>query len=509
MFRSQQLIRPLVRSIVANVGSHANSAPRNTLSFVARASTLAIPTPKIPAPDKPMSRQAIYDTCKPVMVGCDNTVPDIAQSHGSILVDMDGHKVVDCYSSFASQALGHNHPALSDPHFENRLLRAAKAKPANPDMPNENVARFILAFQQLLPAAFRDPSTGAAKLFFIDGGSAAVENALKAAMDARGRDLVEAGILTEAQAKAGNLHTGIIHFKRAFHGRGGYTLSLTNTDPGKIDYFARFDHWPRVSSPFRTFPATAESDAAAIKAEAQALGEIRAAIAAQPHGLSAIVLEAIQAEGGDHHFRPEFLRELRTICDAHGLYLIFDEVQAGMGITGKAWAFEHSGVMPDLFAFGKKAQVCGVAARHDFRAGKDSVFSVASRINSTWGGNSADYVRSEHTIRTILLNDYIGNAARRGAELKKGLEKIAERHSNIISNARGQGLMCAFDLRDTNLRNAMYNELKNHRFGPEKMGVLALKRGDRALGFRPFLDVDAATIQFILNAVETIAGHLN
>src|SRR5438105_5634180 len=161
------------------------------------------------------------------------------------------------------------------------------------------------------------------RYFFIEGGAMAVENALKAAMDWKVRKNLQSG--------RGERGTEIIHFERAFHGRSGYTLSLTNTDPRKTAYFAKFT-WPRILSPSLDFSLpSAQREGVAAEREKLAEQQIRNTLIQRGPDVAAIIVEPIQGEGGDNHFRGEFLQQLRRICDEHELLLIFDEVQTGIG----------------------------------------------------------------------------------------------------------------------------------------------------------------------------------
>jgi L-lysine 6-transaminase len=150
----------------------------------------------------------------------------------------------------------------------------------------------------------------------------------------------------------------VIHFRQAFHGRLGYTLSLTNTDPIKHKYFPKFK-WPRIHNPAIKFPLNEENLKKVQEEEQLALNQIKDAIKEYGHNIAALIIEPIQAEGGDNHFRKEFLVALREICDENEIMYIMDEVQTGIGLTGKMWAHEHF-VKPDIIAFGKKSQVCGI-----------------------------------------------------------------------------------------------------------------------------------------------------
>ena len=180
----------------------------------------------------------------------------------------------------------------------------------------------------------------------------------------------------------------IIHFNQAFHGRSGYTMSMTNTDPNKILYFPKFN-WPRVLNPKITFPLTEENLKNVIAAENESLKQIKDSITNNKDDIAAIILEPIQGEGGDNHFRKEFFLQLRQICDESEVMLIFDEVQTGIALTGKWWAHQHY-VQPDLISFGKKTQVCGVLSTDRIDEIEENVFRKPSRINSTWGGNMVD-----------------------------------------------------------------------------------------------------------------------
>src|SRR5207249_2191246 len=169
--------------------------------------------------------------------------------------------------------------------------------------------------------------------------------------------------------------------------------------------------------------------------------QIRDVIARKGPDIAAIIIEPIQGEGGDNHFRMEWFKTLRTICDENDILLIFDEVQTGMGLTGKGWCCEHFGVMPDLLSFGKKAQVCGIMAGPRLDEVKDNVFRLPSRINSTWGGNFTDYVRSTHFLRIIEEEKLVENARLKGELFKRGLEKLRAQFPTLISAVRGRGLL--------------------------------------------------------------------
>jgi L-lysine 6-transaminase len=426
------------------------------------------PSPVLPG-------QVVRELEKHILVDGFKIVIDLEKSRGSHLVDLPtGRSFIDLYSFYASQPIGYNHPHFSRPEVEADLLRAAKIKVANSDMYSVQYATFIDTFSRVmgLPPLER--------YFFIEGGSLAVENALKAAMDWKVRKNIAVG--------KGERGTEIIHFENAFHGRSGYTMSLTNTDPRKVDFFAKFP-WPRISTPSINFalpePQRTED---VIAKEQKAEREIREVIARKRDDMAAIIIETVQGEGGDRHFRREWLETLRRICDENEMLLIFDEVQVGMGITGRNWCCEHFGVLPDLLCFGKKAQVCGVMAGPRLDEVKDNVFRLPSRISSTWGGNFTDFVRSTHYLRVIEDEHLVENARDKGEYFKTQLEAMQAKFPNITSAVRGRGLLLAFSLPNRELRDRFWK-------GAYELGLLVVRCGERSIRLRPVLDVKDDVIE--------------
>ncbi|HET9766387.1 MAG TPA: L-lysine 6-transaminase [Thermoanaerobaculia bacterium] len=412
-------------------------------------------------------------------------VLDLERSHGSWLYDsLRERELLDFFTNFSSYPMGYNHPKLLTPEVRERLLRAAVVKPSNADLYTPYFAEFVATFARTVPAAFQR------RLFFVDGGALAIENALKAAFDWKVRKNLAAG--------KGELGSQVIHFRQAFHGRSGYTLSLTNTDPKKTDYFPKFD-WPRIHNPALSFPVTEEVLRRVQQEERQAIDAIHGALAERAPDVAAIIVETIQSEGGDNHFRPEFLRALRQIADEHEVMLVFDEVQTGFATTGRWWCFEHFGVEPDLFAFGKKTQQCGMAstARVDE---VDSVFKVSSRINSTWGGNLVDMVRCQRFVEIIEEDDLLENAAVMGRHLLAGLRGLEEAFPGKVTNARGLGLYAAFDLPSTELRNATLKAMTEN-------DLMALPCGDRSVRFRPPLVVCREEVDEAIRRSERALGQ--
>jgi L-lysine 6-transaminase len=366
-------------------------------------------------------------------------VVDLERSHGSYLVDArSGKEYLDFFTFIASNALGMNHPKLTEPSFLQRLGRVSVNKPSNSDIYTIEMAEFVDTLSRhAMPE-------GMPHLFLVEGGAVAVENALKAAFDWKIRRNRRKGI-------PGEVGTRVVHFRECFHGRTGYTMSMTNTDPAKTDLYPKFD-WPRVENPKVRFPLEGANLEAVREAECRASGEIEQAFKDHPDDIAAILIEPVQGEGGDNHFRPEFFRELRRLADEHDALLIFDEVQTGVGLTGRFWAWENFGVRPDIIVFAKKMQVCGIIASERLDEEPDNVFRVSSRINSTWGGSLTDCVRSTRILEVIAEEGLVENAATQGRRLREGMESLQAEFPRLVSNARGLGLMCAIDLPDGKTR---------------------------------------------------------
>ena len=423
--------------------------------------------------NNPTATDVLHTIEQHVLLDGFKIVIDLEKSRGSYIYNAASNsRLIDLYGFFGSLPVGYNHPYFEQEDVKRDLLRASEIKIANSDVYSEGYARFIETFSRV---AGMKPLE---RYLFIEGGALAIENTLKAAMDWKVRKNMAAG--------RGERGTDILHFRRAFHGRSGYTMSLTNTDPRKTDLFAKFD-WPRVSNPAIDFSLPEnEREADVIAREKKSEEEIRSAIAKRGTDICAIIIEPIQGEGGDNHFRGEWLKKLREICDENEILLIFDEIQTGFGTTGRTWCCEYFGIVPDLMAFGKKAQACGVMAGPRIDEVKDNAFRLPSRLNSTWGGNFTDMVRSTHFMHIIESEKLVENARVMGERIVKSLHAIAAEFP-IMTAVRGRGLFIAFDLPDPKTRDEFWKGLFDG-------GVLALKSGEQAIRFRPALDIHAEAV---------------
>ena len=415
---------------------------------------------------------------------------DMEKSKGVYIYDAKHNRtLLDFFTCFASVPLGYNHPKMvNDEEFKKNLMMAAMTNPSNSDIYTTQYAQFVDTFGRVgipdyLPHAF-----------FIAGGSLAIENALKVAMDWKVQKNFAKGYTKERGFQ-------VIHFEHAFHGRSGYTLSLTNTHPSKTKWFAKFD-WPRVSVPYMNFPYSDANHEDLLQREALSIAQIKTAFKENKDDICAIIVEPIQSEGGDNHLRKEFMEQLRVLADENEAMLIYDEVQTGVGLTGKFWCHEHFGekARPDIIAFGKKMQVCGILVSNRVDEVENNVFRVSSRINSTWGGSLVDMVRSSKIMEIIEEDNLCDNAAKMGEYLQDQLTDIAAKYP-VMSNIRGKGLLTAFDFPNNTIRDKFIEAgLEND--------VMFLGCGNKSIRFRPALIIEQKHIDDGLAILQKIVAKM-
>jgi len=415
-------------------------------------------------------------------------VLDLERSRGVHLFDAKRQEYfLDFFSFYATNPVGLNHPRLTAEDTVRELGTVAIQKPSNSDVYSRELADFVDVFAHEAKPDFMK------YLFFIEGGALAVENALKTAFDWKVRKNFMRGLKEEKGYQ-------VIHFRQAFHGRSGYTLSLTNTaDPRKTQYFPKFN-WPRITNPKCTFPLEGENLRHVEELEHQAVQEIQSTVAQQGEDIACLIIEPIQGEGGDNHFRPEFHRVLRRICDESEILLIHDEVQTGFGGSGCMWAGQYY-VQPDIITFGKKTQVCGIMASGRLDEVPDHVFRIPSRVNSTWGGNLVDMVRCRHFLNIYRDERLLENTKQMGGVLLRELQKLHEEFPDRVMNPRGLGLLCAFDLPTTEFRQQFRKKLFERR-------LVLLGCGERSVRFRTALNINEEELMRGLQIIRRVLGEM-
>ncbi len=419
--------------------------------------------------------EEVQNTLRKYMLvdGFDFTL-DLEESQGAYLYDSKHKKrLLDFFTFVASNPLGMNHPKMNNEEFIRKIGKVALSKPSLSDVYSQVQAEFVDTFFKIaIPSYFKYS-------FFVEGGTLAVENALKTAFDWKVRKNFKKGYKEDKGQQ-------IIHFKEAFHGRSGYCLSMTNTDPNKILHFPKFK-WPRILNPKVKFPLNDENLKQVINAEETAVNQIKQALHDNKDDIAALIIEPIQGEGGDNHFRKEFFIKLRELCDENEMLLIFDEVQTGIALTGKWWAHQHY-VQPDIISFGKKTQVCGILSTNRIDDVEENVFRKPTRINSTWGGNMVDMFRFKKILEIIKEEELVENCRIQGEYLQKRMKDLTIKYPDKLSNARGLGLFCAFDFKTPELRNKIVSKCFDE-------GMMVLGCGEKTLRFRPPLIIKQEEIE--------------
>ena len=433
--------------------------------------------------------RSVHETLKKYqLVDGFDVVFDMEKSQGVWLHDsVTQEKYLDCFTCFASWPIGYNHPMMTEPEFFNKISKVSINNPVNSDLYTREMAEFVEMF-----ATYASPD-GFNNHFWVAGGALAIENALKTAFDWKARKLGR---------KIGDTCEDlvIIHLREAFHGRSGYTMSLTNTDPVKTGLFPKFD-WPRIHNPCIEYDLDGNVSNDIAASESQSKKDLDAAFSKHGDRVAGIIVEPMQGEGGDNHFRSEFLQMLRDYSDNHDCLLIFDEIQTGVGITGKMWAHQNfNGVIPDIISFGKKTQCCGIFVGERIDEVDENVFNISSRLNSTWGGNLADMVRFSLYLEIIEEEGLVEKAAESGKYLLKNLEDLQNEYSHLVSNSRGRGLFCAFDLPDGISRDKMANYIMDE-------GAIVLGSGVKSIRFRPHLNISRDEIDLGVDMIRKALGR--
>jgi 4-aminobutyrate aminotransferase len=332
-----------------------------------------------------------------------------ARGEGHRLYDTDGKAYLDFANGIAVSVLGHGHPAVTAAiHAQvDRLIAPCSAM---------GYAESTVRHAKLLAEFLPEPLDS---IFFMNSGSEAIEGAIKLARRVTGRP-------------------GIIAFRGAFHGRTIGAASITSSN---INY--RLGYEPLLPGVYISpFPSAyrdfAGDEERAVEVCLKHLRDLLATTV-PPSAVAGMIIEPMQGEGGYIPAPPAFLRALRAICDEHGIVLIADEVQAGFGRTGKMWAFEHSGIVPDVVCMAKAiANGLPLSALASSKALQ--VRWGRSAHGTTYGGNPVSCAAGIAVLETIRAERLVENSAARGAELVAGLRGIAADDPRI-GDVRGLGLM--------------------------------------------------------------------
>jgi 4-aminobutyrate aminotransferase len=379
--------------------------------------------------------------------------PLVAESgSGCVVTDVDGNRFLDFAAGIAVCSTGHSHPKVVAAIKEqaDRLIHIAATDFYEP--------RYLEFMERLAAIA---PFTERARVFLTNSGTEAVEGAIKLA----------------------RYHThrpGIIAFEGAFHGRTLGALSLTNS---KVKQRAGFGPLiPMVHhAPFPRVRSWREESGGDGSAELEYLKHTLFGRQIAPSDVAAIVIEPIQGEGGYFPAPPAFLAGLREICDEHGILLIADEIQSGMGRTGRWWAIEHAGIEPDVVLSAK-----GIASGMPIGAfmARESVWTWPPGAHgSTFAGNPVCAAAGLATLDIIEATG-MANATAMGVRLRAGLERVA---GEAVRDIRGAGLMLGVEFDSHEAADAVQD-------AAFRRGLLTLECGESSLRFSPALIVSEAEV---------------
>jgi 4-aminobutyrate aminotransferase len=398
----------------------------------------------------------------------------VARGSGAVIEDVDGNRFLDLTAGIAVTAAGHCHPevvaAIKD-QADNLLHMSGTDFYYQPQ---------IDLAQRLCEAA---PGPSAKRVFFTNSGAEALEAALKLARYHTGR-------------------TRVIAFLGAFHGRTYGAMSLSGS---KLVHRRGFS--PLVPDIHHVpFPRGCQNEGACRSSGAtcQVIRDLETLMqrVAPPDEVAAIFMEPIQGESGYHVAPSCCLPAIRELCDKYNILLVLDEVQCGMGRTGKMFAYEHWGIEPDIVCLAK-----GIASGMPLGAiiARDSVMDWPSGSHaSTFGANPVSCRAALATI-DLLDQEYMANATARGNQLHRGLVRLCERHESL-RNPRGLGLMRAVDVIDAETSRGDHDLREDMVRRAFESGLLLLGCGEHSLRFCPPLCISAEQIDTALTILDRVVA---
>ncbi len=367
----------------------------------------------------PKSRELMERRHKSVTSGVGIATPMfVEKAEGSLLTDVDGNTFIDFGGGIGVLNVGHSDP---------RVVEAIKEQ-ADKVL---HTCFYVTEYEVYVELAEKlnalVPGDGEKRSMFVNSGAEAVENAVKVARSYTGRPAV-------------------IAFENAFHGRTLLGVSLTSkTDPYKKGFGPFAPEIYRVPAPYPYRCPSGKNCSGGCQGDC--FGALEKAMTGyvHPESVAAVIVEPVSGEGGFLPFPDFYLRQLREFCDKYGIVLIVDEVQTGFGRTGKMFAIEHSGVVPDIVTTAKSMgggmPIAGVTGKAEIM---DSVH--AGGLGTTYGGNPLACAAALAVLDAFEEDDILGKANVLGGRVMGAMRDIQEKHPDFVGDVRGLGAMAAMEL---------------------------------------------------------------
>lgn len=427
----------------------------------------------------PISQRMLTELSEFVIAEPYPFVLDISKGDGMYLETVDGQRLFDWAGYYGSKLIGHNHPGLYEPEYTKRLVVAANNKVANPDFLTKECLDYYQLLYRIAPEIMKSNTL---EVYAVNSGAEAVENMMKYLV----------AKFNQKRAKKGGPsgHRRFLYFDKAFHGRTVFALGVTQTiDPVATKDFLGLTTTGNIKLPFPSYSSDL-SEEENLRAAEHSLQQVESALSLMSDEIVGIIVEPIQGAGGHRVAIPQFFQGLSELAHKYDVYLGFDEVQTGLGATGKMWAIDHFNLPypPMAIATGKKF-------------GNGVVYMVepledVGVLDSTWGGSLADMVRVVREFEIVEQEDLISKAAIKGELLAKGLRELVSKYFPMVRNVRGLGLYQGISL-DSTSRKARLIDVALTEYQTILLGA-----GSRSIRTRPNMSVKEDEIAHFITILD-------